>query len=37
VVVALVAVAFLKGVRELMTEQVEATVEREDVLEKSIA
>jgi hypothetical protein len=37
VVVALVAVAFLKGVKELMTEHVEATVEREEVLEKSIA
>lgn len=32
VVLALVAVALLKGVKELMTEKVEATVEREDGL-----
>jgi len=35
VVLALVAVVFLKGVKELMTEHVEATVEREEPQEKN--
>ena len=35
-VLALVAIWFLKGVRELMTEHVEATVEKDEVVEKSI-
>jgi hypothetical protein len=39
VVLALVAVGFLKGVKELMTEHVEATVERDEgqVEEKNLA
>lgn len=37
VVLALVAIAFMKGVRELMTEHIEATVERDEVQEKSVA
>lgn len=37
VVLALVAVACLRGVRELMTERVEATVEHVPVLEKEVA
>ena len=37
VVLALVAIAFLRGVKELMTEHVEATVERDEVQEKSVA
>ena len=37
VVLAIVAVAFLKGVKELMTEHIEATVERDEVQEKSVA
>jgi len=35
VVLALIAVAFLKGVKELMTEKVEATVERVPEVEKA--
>ncbi len=37
VVLALVAIAFMKGVKDLMTEHVEATVERDEVPEKSVA
>ncbi|TVY84062.1 hypothetical protein LSUE1_G000818 [Lachnellula suecica] len=37
VVLALVAMLFLKGVKELMTEHVEATVERDEVQEKNTA
>lgn len=37
VVLALVSILFLKGVSELMTEHVEATVEHEDRVEKSAA
>jgi spore maturation protein SpmB len=37
VVLALVAIVFLKGVRELMTEKIEATVERDEVSEKGVA
>lgn len=36
VVLALVAIAFMKGVKELMTEHIEATVEIEEVQEKGI-
>lgn len=35
VVLALVAIWFLKGVKELMTEHVEATVEKDEVVEKN--
>ena len=35
VVLALIAVAFLRGVKELMTEKVEATVERVPEVEKA--
>ncbi|KAH9211206.1 major facilitator superfamily domain-containing protein [Leptodontidium sp. 2 PMI_412] len=35
VVLALVAIWFLKGVKELMTEHVEATVEKDEVVEKT--
>lgn len=35
VVLALVAIWFLKGVQELMTEHVEATVEKDEVVEKT--
>jgi len=35
VVLALLAIVFLKGVKELMTEHVEATVERDEVQEKN--
>jgi hypothetical protein len=37
VVLALLAIVFLKGVRELMTEKIEATVERDEVSEKGVA
>jgi hypothetical protein len=37
VVLALVAIFFLKGVKELMTEHVEATVEKDEPVEKSVA
>ena len=36
VVLALVAIWFLKGVKELMTEHVEATVEKDEVVEKTV-
>lgn len=36
VVLALVAIFFLKGVKELMTEHVEATVEKDEPIEKSV-
>ena len=35
VVLSLVAILFLKGVKELMTEHVDATVEREEPRDKS--
>jgi hypothetical protein len=35
VILALIAIFFLKGVKELMTEHVEATVEKDEVVEKS--
>lgn len=36
VVLALVAIAFMKGVKELMTEHIEATVERDEVQKKVV-
>lgn len=36
VVLALVAIVFMKGVKELMTEHIEATVEHEEIQEKSV-
>lgn len=37
VVLALVAIAFMKGVKELMTEHIEATVERDEAQKESVA